>query len=493
MKSFWKHLISPFTGKKPAKTPVPAAPLGWGAAVRHAVREPSSADEGELDSISSRNGKIAHLPRPIRDRLNQYLAQGRSAVSLLPSLNQLPEVKAMLAQHFNGRPINQQNITEWKQGGYRDWLAQQNKLRQDNEFADDIRALAKSGDNLADSLFAMLTMDYARLMKNRDTESPEDFEKKRHALSILAQDIVRLHRCDLNSRRVDIQEDRFDAQKEKTKEELLHTFVEWASNPEVRKAFILAPMEHMRRLRKVYGMPPQPEDELVEKEFQNDPACAETPEPAQQEIKPKSNQSGQNQTEKSESHTGSPPQSPAQGATNSVGRAYPRAASPEGCGKLAGDNIPGIQTPITSCPGGAPETNSSPATQNPPTLDYAGKPTSQIIAEIEEQYAREKAFGTPPASEDAINPNDKNARLTASPSPASRHSAATADGGEGRGEGELNSKPITQNSSLYKPSPWDSFSEPANTPPRIYPYLQRQMSYYGPCPAPGDNWRIKTA
>jgi hypothetical protein len=36
----------------------------------------------------------------------------------------LPEVQAILSQHFDGRPIKPQNLYEWKQGGYAVWLHQ---------------------------------------------------------------------------------------------------------------------------------------------------------------------------------------------------------------------------------------------------------------------------------------------------------------------------------------------------------------------------------
>ena len=36
-------------------------------------------------------------------------------------LNKLPEVQAILKAQFAGAPIREQNISEWRQGGYMDW------------------------------------------------------------------------------------------------------------------------------------------------------------------------------------------------------------------------------------------------------------------------------------------------------------------------------------------------------------------------------------
>ena len=64
----------------------------------------------------SRRGKIARLPRPIREALNQRLDNGEPAAPLLAWLNALPEAQTVLAAHFDGSAINEQNLSAWKQG-----------------------------------------------------------------------------------------------------------------------------------------------------------------------------------------------------------------------------------------------------------------------------------------------------------------------------------------------------------------------------------------
>ncbi|MGA2247363.1 MAG: hypothetical protein ABSH48_20425 [Verrucomicrobiota bacterium] len=72
--------------------------------------------------VKTHKGKIARLPRNLRDELNLRLENGESAGAILPWLNALPEVKAMLADRFAASPVNQQNLTNWRQGGYQHWL-----------------------------------------------------------------------------------------------------------------------------------------------------------------------------------------------------------------------------------------------------------------------------------------------------------------------------------------------------------------------------------
>ena len=76
----------------------------------------------------TRNGKIARIPRDYRDELNTRLADGEPGKQLVAWLNSLPEVQAVLEEHFGGRPITEQNLSEWKQGGFEDWLRHQENI-----------------------------------------------------------------------------------------------------------------------------------------------------------------------------------------------------------------------------------------------------------------------------------------------------------------------------------------------------------------------------
>ena len=71
-----------------------------------------------------RIGKIAQLPMSVRGQLNRRLQQEQSGKALVAWLNGLAEVKEVLAAEFGGRAITEQNLSDWKQGGYQDWLRQ---------------------------------------------------------------------------------------------------------------------------------------------------------------------------------------------------------------------------------------------------------------------------------------------------------------------------------------------------------------------------------
>jgi hypothetical protein len=72
--------------------------------------------------LFQRRGKIARLPRDVRDQLNSRLDDGHEADDILPWLNELPEVREVIAESFNGVPVSPQNLSAWRQGGFQEWL-----------------------------------------------------------------------------------------------------------------------------------------------------------------------------------------------------------------------------------------------------------------------------------------------------------------------------------------------------------------------------------
>jgi hypothetical protein len=86
-----------------------------------------------LKSGHPRNGKIAQMPREQRDALNRMLSNGAPYDSII--------------EHFHslGTELNRQNISNWKAGGYEDWLAQQAWLADINHESESAADLASAG------------------------------------------------------------------------------------------------------------------------------------------------------------------------------------------------------------------------------------------------------------------------------------------------------------------------------------------------------------
>ena len=102
----------------------------------------------------TRTGKIARLPRAVRDQLNQRLDDGQPAKQLVAWLNSLPEVQAVLAAEFHAHPVTEGNLTHWRHGGFADWQRLQDQRFSLSDLAEqaDVLRSASPGTALAEKL-----------------------------------------------------------------------------------------------------------------------------------------------------------------------------------------------------------------------------------------------------------------------------------------------------------------------------------------------------
>ena len=170
----------------------------------------------------TRKSKIARLPRPIRDELNRRLDNGQPGIRLVEWLNNLPEVNEILAREFQGRRITPQNISEWKRGGYHDWLAQQEHAASLQDFLADAKELgdAASPEKLTEAIFNFGLVHYAAAMQ-RCAYRPEHRDNLNRCSQML-NDVIRLRNCDLAQQRFDLDTQKlaFNAEKLELQTEL---------------------------------------------------------------------------------------------------------------------------------------------------------------------------------------------------------------------------------------------------------------------------------
>jgi hypothetical protein len=79
---------------------------------------------------ATRIGKIARLPKAVQDELNRRLENHELGEPLLAWLNDRPDVRQVLAAQFDGHPINKQNLSQWRRGGFREWQTRQDALKE---------------------------------------------------------------------------------------------------------------------------------------------------------------------------------------------------------------------------------------------------------------------------------------------------------------------------------------------------------------------------
>jgi hypothetical protein len=170
----------------------------------------------------ARNGKIARLPRHIRDQLNCRLDDGESGVHLAEWLNALPEVRQVLEQDFAGRPINEQNLTEWKQGGFLTWVRDQDSREWVHLVAGEADRIAEEGGfmPLSDRLSPTVAITLGKVMHGISAESLADPETGKHLLKLFTE-LARLRRADHEAARLRMELGQYERKKaEQQKDDL---------------------------------------------------------------------------------------------------------------------------------------------------------------------------------------------------------------------------------------------------------------------------------
>ena len=128
------------------------------------------------------NGKIARLPHAVREELNRRLQNGETGKVILPWLNALPAVQAVLAARFAAVPVNHQNLSNWRHSGYQDWLEQQRYGNLARDLAENAEEIApdNGGPVIANSLSTVLMAELAVSVyksQNEQSESANPSEK----------------------------------------------------------------------------------------------------------------------------------------------------------------------------------------------------------------------------------------------------------------------------------------------------------------------------
>ena len=202
----------------------------------------------------TRNGKIARLPRSVRQELNRRLDDGEQGRKLVAWLNALPEVQAIVAAEFGGKSIREQNLSEWKQGDYRDWTAQQEALEIAGRLGEDAAEWAGEGRApLTDTLAHFLVARYAVATRRvAETGGREGWRLLREMCS----DVVELQKCDHSTQRLQIDRKRLQLEKESSEKQIREKVAELLKEPGSNGEG-LSREERNDRIREIFKWPPE--------------------------------------------------------------------------------------------------------------------------------------------------------------------------------------------------------------------------------------------
>jgi len=151
----------------------------------------------------ARKGKIARLPRSIRDELNRRLDDGEEGVQLIDWLNGLPDVRRVLNDSFDGRPITDGNLSDWKQGSFLEWK----RLQEAGEWA---RTVTSESNHIAaesglvpfsDRLSAVVALSLGKIIREIAFGSLAD-EEAHEKFIVLLKQLTRLRQDDHQAARL---------------------------------------------------------------------------------------------------------------------------------------------------------------------------------------------------------------------------------------------------------------------------------------------------
>jgi hypothetical protein len=165
-------------------------------------------------------GKIARLPRRIRNKLSQRLDDGEGGEVLVEWLNGLPEVKKLCAEQFKSVAVSRQNLSEFKTGPHQEWVRGREacELAQNlTEQADDLGS-ATEEVNVSDALGRMLGVELARMARTLLAEAKDPQERWQRLKEVLGQ-VADLRREDHRWQHLQIYRERWEGEQERQVEE----------------------------------------------------------------------------------------------------------------------------------------------------------------------------------------------------------------------------------------------------------------------------------
>ena len=203
-------------------------------------------------------GKIARLPREIRQALNERLLDGEPQSAVLTWLNSLPEVRSRLATDFAGRPITKQNLSEWYAGGYTRWFAHRQLL-------DGAQQIVENANNVPPDLTHDISLLLgARLaLAAKKAQTTADPATKAKLIFQLCRSVARLRRAEHTRQRVALERQQAAAAAGDFDEAIQNRFYQWMEDTAHReKAYgkQLTPLEKRAEVRRNFGLDPLPAD-----------------------------------------------------------------------------------------------------------------------------------------------------------------------------------------------------------------------------------------
>jgi hypothetical protein len=160
------------------------------------------------------NGKIANLPSQIRDELNWRINDGDEGKELVEWLNAKPEVVEVVTKLFDGIPISEQNLSQWRTHGYRKWHAEHVILDELGNLTQNTEQIQETGID-CEKLLLALKANYAEMIQCWLVTPPEQMTYRLDVFKQLTVAVLAMRREEIQKERLEIQRERLELLREK--------------------------------------------------------------------------------------------------------------------------------------------------------------------------------------------------------------------------------------------------------------------------------------
>src|ERR1700677_829001 len=137
--------------------------------------------------MTTRKSKIARLPFNIREELNHQIMDNVPTKDILNWLNSDPTVRHYMERLFQNRFITDQNLSEWRQGSYQEWLDYRSCIEDVRDLSEQA-ARAALTDISGEHLLLALTAMFAQMIKNMEKTPEIPFNRK----VIVMQNLIKM-------------------------------------------------------------------------------------------------------------------------------------------------------------------------------------------------------------------------------------------------------------------------------------------------------------
>jgi hypothetical protein len=159
------------------------------------------------------NGKIANLPSHIRDELNWRINDGDEGKELVEWLNAKPEVIDVVTRLFDGKPISQQNLSQWRTHGYRQWHVHYIIVQEMMALAMNSEDFEETGVD-CEKLLMALKANYAEMIQRWIITPTEQMTYRLDVFKDLTSAVLGMRRSEQKDQRFELDRERFEFARE---------------------------------------------------------------------------------------------------------------------------------------------------------------------------------------------------------------------------------------------------------------------------------------